>query len=119
MISPTTPEGVSLNDTQEVEDFLTDAISESLGPDWSCRDGAKFILMEMEREGLTLAKRGELYAALKACANELEQAQHEIARLRETAEWLPNIQDEHCDQKVAYLLADARAALSSAQRGRL
>lgn len=41
-------------DREEIEDFLADAITDSLDMDWDTRDGAKSILRAVEKQGLNL-----------------------------------------------------------------
>jgi hypothetical protein len=49
-----------LDTVQEVEDWLTEVIDSSLGPDWTSRDAARQILNRMidKRDYLTLAYTG-------------------------------------------------------------
>jgi hypothetical protein len=50
-------------DPQELEDFLDEAINDSIDMDWTSRVAAQAVIREMEREGLCLVRaskaRGE------------------------------------------------------------
>jgi hypothetical protein len=39
-------------DREDLEDLLSDAIDDSMGPDWTSRDGAKNIIRRLEGAGL-------------------------------------------------------------------
>lgn len=45
-------------DAQELEDFLSDAIGDSIDMDWTGRIGAQAVIREMEREGLHVTRVG-------------------------------------------------------------
>jgi hypothetical protein len=41
-------------DWEEIEDFFSDTISDSLDMDWTSRDGAKALVRALQEEGLVL-----------------------------------------------------------------
>ena len=47
---------LNLSDPQEVEDFLSDAITDSMDMDWNGQCGAMSIMAAMEKDGICFAR---------------------------------------------------------------
>lgn len=95
-------------DPQDIEDTISDAIGDSMGPGWAYSDGAKSIMRAFEREGWSVIQNGASNAAPDTSgdiASDLLEALKECVALM------------HADNPAdgwADAIAAARAALAKA-----